>query len=131
MTSQDPDLHEMTQPVFQEESTVSMQDPDTSQSADGLGEGDRRSPVIEDNEEIEIEGIPFQHEDDETFTLRVTYEQALREAIPNLDEETITILASAVVKKARYGVNYEEDVEQLIVDYNSQIEEFYAQPQDV
>ena len=119
MTSQDPDLHDLTQPARFDKLETPMETVDNNVPVNGTEE-----------EVLEIEAIPFQHEDDETFQLRITYEQAIREADPNLDEETITIVASMVVKKARYGVNYEEDVEQLIEDFNNKIRDFYSQPQE-
>ena len=119
MTSQDPDLHDLTQPIRLDQNELSMDTVDNQVPVDGA-----------EGEALEIEGVPFQHEDDETFQLRITYEQALREADPDLDEETIVIIASMVVKKARYGVNYENDVEQLIEDFNNKIFSFYSEAQE-
>ena len=74
----------------------------------------------------EVEAIPLQHEDEETYLLRITYEQALREAVPDLDEATVLVLASMVVKKARYGIVYEEDIEKIINKVNTDIINFYS-----
>jgi hypothetical protein len=87
-------------------------------------------PTEEVEETLELKKVPFQHEDEETFELRLTYEQALKEVEPNLDEESATMIALMVVKKARYGVNYEEEVELLIEDLNRRIRQFYSQPVD-
>ncbi len=119
MTSQDPDLHDLTQHTRLDQDELHMQTTDEQVPVNGTQE-----------EVIEIEAVPFQHEDDETFQLRVTYEQALRDANPDLDDETIVIVASMVVKKARYGVNYEDDVEQLIEDLNNKIRAFFSQPEE-
>lgn len=119
MTSQDPDLHDLTQHTRLDQPELLMQTTDNQVPVDGTQE-----------EIIEIEGVPFQHEDDETFQLRTTYEQALREADPDLDDETIVVVASMVVKKARYGVNYEDDVEQLIEQLNNKIRDFFSQPEE-
>lgn len=69
---------------------------------------------------------PYQHEDIETATLRMTYEEALRETDPSLDEETVTIIAQMVIKKARYGVVYENQVEDLIKEINEKIRKNYS-----
>lgn len=79
------------------------------------------TPALED-----VQIAPYQHEDEETFHLRTTYEEALREAQPELDEEVIGLVALMVVNKARYGVVYEDNVEKLIADLNASIREFYS-----
>lgn len=81
-------------------------------------------PLKKDEEEF-IDP-PFQHEDTETYTLRLTYQQALRETRPDIDESTNLVIASMVVKKARYGVVYEEDVEEFITTINADIEAYYG-----
>ena len=103
MTSQDLDLNDLNQPTNLNIAISPME------------------------QKEEIEGIPFQHEDEETFQLRIIYEDALRGVSSDLDENTITVIASMVVKKARYGVNYEDELEQLIEDFNEKIQEFYSQ----
>jgi hypothetical protein len=86
--------------------------------------------MINANEELlstgTIMGEPLQHEDMESFTLRITYEQALREVKPDLDDATIMLIAMMVIKKARYGVVYEPEVEDLIQDLNQEIQKYYS-----
>lgn len=83
--------------------------------------------IIKMTEEINDEQIaPYQHEDEETFHLRTTYEAALRETKPELNDDTIRLIALMVVKKARYGVLYEQDIEDLIAKLNAEIIEFYS-----
>ena len=72
------------------------------------------------------DGFIFEHEDEETFQLRIVYQQALQQAVPDLDDETINLIALMVVKKARYGINYEEMVEDLINQLNTEIMAFYG-----
>ena len=84
---------------------------------------------MEQQESYSIEDtqiIPYQHEDIETATLRMTYEESLRETEPSLDEETVTIIAQMVIKKARYGVVYENQVEDLIREINEKIKKNYS-----
>lgn len=68
---------------------------------------------------------PLQHEEEETFELRTLYEQALSESYPEIDASTARVIALMVVKKARYGVIYEEAVENLINEVNIRIIEYY------
>lgn len=86
-------------------------------------------------ESVELERTPFQHEDDETFTLRVTYEYALLEAGVGLEFEVeleqFTAIASMVVKKARYGVVYEDKIEEFIDNLNRFIKKYYDTQADV
>lgn len=85
---------------------------------------DQELPIQE--EEIIEEDKPFQHEDEETYLLRITYEQALRETGIELDDDAIVVIASMVVKKAKYGVVYEKEIEDVITDLNTAIRDFYT-----
>lgn len=51
-----------------------------------------------------------------------TYKEALTKNYPELDEETVNVIAEIVVKKAKYGVTYEEEVEDLIAGINKTLE---------
>lgn len=75
----------------------------------------------------EEEEIPIRvYEERETLDLFNVYYAALKEAHPDYSDEQISIITYMVIKKAKYGIEYEEEVENLIDVVNASIRAYYS-----
>jgi hypothetical protein len=73
------------------------------------------------------EEIPIRvYEEKETLDLLEIYRNALLEAHPEYSDIQIIVLSEMVVKKAKFGIEYESEVEKLISEVNNSIRDYYS-----